>query len=68
MKLFISLLSGLGVALPVSAMATDFTWTPLVTTAMFEGIRTDVVTACSAIFFILLVIAGFALIWKVTGR
>jgi len=65
-KLILSLL-GAGLIFPGMALA-EFTWTPLVTSAMFDGIRADVVLACTSIFFIGLVIFGMAMIWRTTGH
>ncbi len=65
-KKIILLLFGSGLIFPGMALA-EFTWTPMVTAAMFDGIRTDVTLACTSIFFILLVIAGMAMIWKAIG-
>ncbi len=66
-KKLILLLLGAGLIFPGMALA-DFTWTPMVTAAMFDGIRADVVLACTSIFFILIVITGMAMIWRAVGR
>lgn len=39
-----------------------FAWTPLITSAMFDGIMTDVQTTVSAIISILVVIVGLVMI------
>lgn len=44
------------------------TWTPLITSAAFSGIQTDVLTTCVGILGVLLTIAGIGMLIKILGR
>lgn len=54
------------VALPSSVAAAD--WTPLITTTMFDGIRSDMLLAVSGILGLALIVFGLGMIMRVAGR
>jgi len=41
------------------------TWTPLITSAAFDGIQADVLTVAAGILAVALSILGIGIIWKV---
>jgi len=55
--------------LPVRAFAqTSTTWVPLITADMFTGVRTDIGTAITGILFLILIIAGAGLLYRVLSH
>lgn len=43
-------------------------WTPLVTSAMFDGLHADVMTTGSSLLIVALTIAAFGLIFSIIAR
>ncbi|BCS53909.1 hypothetical protein [Geobacter sp. SVR] len=56
------------IALGKYAFADVGTWTPLVTSTMFDGIHADMLTTSGGILSVLLIILGIGLIVKVLAR
>ena len=63
---WVSFLAASGFALVRTACAE--TWTPLVASTDFDGIKADVITLSGGILAVLLVILGIGLIVKVLAR
>lgn len=66
-KALIAFLSLIGVTSPGLALA-DYTWTPMVSSTMFDGIRADMLVAVSGILGLALIVFGLAMLMRVTGR
>jgi len=65
----ISLLYACVVALIVFvAVSCSFAYTPLVTSDMFTGVQTDVITTATAIISIFIVLVGLALIVRALSK
>lgn len=63
LKRILSVVSLILVGITDRALAT--TYTPLISSDMFDGVRTDVNTAAAGIITILIIIVGLALLVKV---
>lgn len=57
----------LGVLL-VPGIALAETWTPLISSDVFAGMRADILVAVGAIFGLALIIAGLGFLIRATGR
>jgi hypothetical protein len=53
-------------AVPILALAED--WTPMVSSAMFDGIKADLFTMVGAIVTIFFIILGLAMLMRAGGR
>jgi len=54
--------------LPVNVFATTYTYTPLITSSTFDGIRADVTTTAVGIISVLVIIVGVSLIARAFTR
>jgi len=45
-----------------------FTWTPLITSEMFTGIQTDVLTTATGIISVVLIVLGIGILIRVLAR
>ena len=64
--LFIASAYAATLMIPCAALAA--TWTPLIASTDFDGIRSDVLVACGGILAVLLIIIGVGLLVKMLGR
>lgn len=64
--LFIASAYAATLMIPCTALAV--TWTPLVASTDFDGIRSDVLVACGGILAVLLIIVAVGLLVKILGR
>lgn len=44
------------------------TWTPLISSTFFDGVRTDMLTAAAGILGLALIIFGIAMLVRTVGR
>ena len=62
---YLAWLAGLGLLVPARVYALGETWTPLITTEHFTGIKADTLLAVGGILTIILIIAGLGILMRV---